>query len=236
MPLALYQGKLIFFAHVPKTGGSSVEDYLIQRFCDVSLIDRNKREGVSGTGLIIPSTHLSAVDLRELIPSNLDFNFAVVREPLARLMSEFRYQSGVSRMSNLGFSAWLKVMLKAAKREPRLYQNHIRPQSDLVPEDSEVFKLEDGFAPLIKRLDEVVGETIPDLTVPHLNTRKKESIELSVSDIEAVTEFYRNDYERFGYDHPNPDEHPTSSFDWKGLLAPVLARALVAKQRRDWVK
>ena len=32
MPLAHWNNCSIFFAHVPKTGGSSVEDYLIRRF------------------------------------------------------------------------------------------------------------------------------------------------------------------------------------------------------------
>ena len=59
MPLACHNGQSIFFAHDPKAGGSSVEDYLIQRFGPLSLIDKNKRTGVKGTELIVPATHLA---------------------------------------------------------------------------------------------------------------------------------------------------------------------------------
>ena len=50
MPLAHWNNCSIFFAHVPKTGGSSVEDYLIRRFGPLSIIDVNIRTGVRSTG------------------------------------------------------------------------------------------------------------------------------------------------------------------------------------------
>lgn len=236
MPLAHYNGKTIFFAHVPKTGGSSVEDYLIRRFGPLSIKDKNKREGVLGTGLLIPTTHLAAVDIKELLPHDLSYSFAVVRDPLARLKSEFRYQSGISRMSKLGFSAWLRVMLTAARREPRLYENHIRPQSDLVPEGAEIFKLENGFDEMIAQLDAVVGDSTADLSVSHLNARKKEPLEMSRADVEAAVAFYDADYERFGYQRPNLDDYPSKPVGWRGHLATPLATALIGKQRRDWVR
>ena len=236
MPLAHWNGHTIFFAHVPKTGGSSVEDYLISRFGPLSIIDTNKREGRRGTGLIVPATHLAAIDLAELLPHDLTYSFAVVRDPLSRMMSEFRYQSGVSQMSKLGFSPWLKVMLTAARTEPRLYENHIRPQSDLVPEGAEVFRLEDGFDTLIARLDAKTGSHTPELTVPHLNTRKKEPITFSRDDVRAITTFYAADYDRFGYPLPDLNDYIDTPPSWKDRLARPLSAALVRKQRRDWAK
>lgn len=237
MPLAHCNSRAIFFAHVPKTGGSSVEDYLIRRFGALSLIDRNKRRGVRGTGLIVPATHLAAIDLAELLPLDLAWSFAVVREPLARLMSEYRYQSGVSRMSRLGFSTWARTMLHAARAEPRVYENHIRPQADLVPEGAEIFRLEDGFEALVARLDEVTGTSAPELSVGHLNPRPKEEIRLSREDAALVGAFYAADYARFGYPPPEagalPAAGPGAARD---IFARGLARLLVAKQRRDWVR
>lgn len=240
MPLAHHNGpngsQAIFFAHVPKTGGSSVEDYLIQRFGPLSLIDENKRTGVRGTGLIVPATHLAATDIKELVPHDLAYSFAVVRDPLRRLESEFRYQSGVSQMSKLGFSPWLKVMLKAARAEPRLYENHIRPQSDLVPEGADIFKLEDGFDAMMAKLDALTGASVPGLTVPHINTRKKEPITMSRADVEAVTTFYAADYDRFGYPRPDLNDYIDTPPGWRDRLTGPLAATLVRKQRRDWVK
>ena len=237
MPLAHWNNLTIFFAHVPKTGGSSVEDYLIRRFGRLSLIDANKRRGVRGTGLITPTSHLAAVDLAELVPPDLTYSFAVVREPLERLMSEFRYQSKVSRMSRLGFSTWLRVMLRAARTEPRVYENHIRPQTDLIPESTEIFRLEDGFEPLVARLDEVTGTTAPGISVNHLNPRPREEIRLSREDVGMIAEFYAKDYDQFGYVTPGSSNLPSDGrAGLRDALARPLAMALMAKQRRDWVR
>ena len=237
MPLASFNGKTIFFAHVPKTGGSSVEDYLIQRFGPLSIIDTNKRTNTWGTGLIVPATHLAAIDIAELVPKDLTYSFAVVRDPVTRMMSEYRYQTNVSRMSRFDFSTWLRIVIAAARVEPRVYENHIRPQADLVPEDAEVFRLEDGFDAMIARLDAVVGDTRPDLAVGHLNPRKKESITLSRQDVALIADYYATDYARFGYALPEtaglPDDAGASR---KALLGRTLGWALVRKQRRDWVR
>jgi hypothetical protein len=237
MPLASYGDKTIFFAHVPKTGGSSVEDYLIQRFGPLSIIDKNKRTGVRGTGLIVPATHLAAVDVMELVPHDLTYSFAVVRDPLTRIMSEYRYQTNVSRMSRLGFSTWLHVMLAAVRSEPRLYENHIRRQSDLVPDDAEIFRLEDGFDTLIAKLDQVTGKPVPGLTVGHLNTRKHGEITLSRQDVALIADYYSADYRRFGYPQPDLTAYPDINLAApRKALARVLAVALVRKQRHDWVR
>jgi hypothetical protein len=237
MPLATWNGLTIFFAHVPKTGGSSVEDYLVRRFGPLSIIDRNKRQGVTGTGLIIPATHLAAVDLAELLPHDLTYSFAVVRDPLTRLMSEFRYQSGVSRASRLGFSTWLRVMIAGARMEPRLYENHIRPQSDLVPEGSEIFRLEDGFDAMIARLDEVAGTTAPGLEVGHLLKRKREELVIHREDVDLITDYYGPDYARFGYAPPDRDAHPSDPYAaLRRPFAHALARWVVARQHARWVR
>jgi hypothetical protein len=41
MPYVTAAGKLIYFAHVPKAGGSSVENYLAARFGPLAMLDRN---------------------------------------------------------------------------------------------------------------------------------------------------------------------------------------------------
>lgn len=238
MPLLSTHGRRIFFAHIPKTAGSSVEEYLVRRFGGpLSLIDRNKREGVRGTGLITPLTHVAAVDLREMLPHDLDFSFAVVRNPVTRIQSEYRYQTGVSRLSRLSFSTWLRVMLAAARIEPRVYENHIRPQVDLIPENCEIFRLEDGFDPLIERLDDVTGSTAPDQGMRHLLKRERKDIALHRQDIELLRAFYAEDFERFGYDLPDPSGCPDDRrAPAKAAFAAGLARALVTRQRHDWTR
>jgi hypothetical protein len=238
MPLIVANGKRIFFAHVPKTGGSSVEEYLIRRFGGrLSLRDVTHWAGERKRGLIALSTHLTARDLDDVLPHDTDHLFAVVRDPLSRMQSQYRFQDGNSKTRAFGFSTWLRIMFAACEIDPRIYQNHIRPQGDLVREGSEVFRLEDGFDGMIAWLDEVTGSTAPEMEVRHLLKRPPEPIAMSREDAGLIAEFYRGDYERFGYTPPDPSDYPPdrrAALRWP--LARVLARGVVFGQRRHWLR
>lgn len=238
MPLIIDRKRLIFFVHVPKTAGSSVEDYLLRRFGNLLLTDVNKRERVRGTGLITSITHLSAVDLREVIPDGA-YVFAYVRDPLERALSEYRWQTGASRMSWLSFSTWLRVMARCVEIDARAYDNHIRPQTDLVPEGAEIFRLEDGFAPMIARLDAITGTTRPDIAMSHLKKRREMTKPTTVrrQDVALAKRLYAADYSRFGYLESDPSGYaPDPCAAVRDAVAALLAPAVMLKQRRDWLR
>lgn len=236
MPLWSLKDKSIFFAHVPKTAGSSLEEYLIRRMgqCTIvwsAAIDRG------GSGLLTAPVHFAKNDLKMFLPAKIDFSFTLVRDPIARLMSEYRYQAGLSRASRLGFSTWLRIVLEAAKRDPRTYRNHIRPQVDLVPDGAEIFRLEDGFEPIIARLDEVLGQSEPSLSVPHINKRPSQAITLYRQDAALLRDFYAEDYARLGYDLPDLANLPSDPFALgRAAMARVIAPAIVAWQHYRWVR
>ncbi len=239
MPLFINQGRTIFFVHVPKTGGSSVEDYLVRRFGPMILADVNKREGVKGTGLIVASTHLSAVDLREMIPPDCHYAFAVVRDPLERLMSEYRWQTGASRMSKFSFSTWLRIMMHCIRIDARAYGNHIRPQSDLVPDDVTVFRMEDGLDRIIAPLDKVAQSTESGLQIGHLKKRQtgENSMAVSRQDVALVYSVYAADYARFGYARQDPATYPNDrKAAVRNMMGATLAQAVMIKQRHDWLR
>ena len=238
MPLLFTNGKLIFFIHVPKTGGSSVEDYLVRRFGSLSMVDRHKREGVTGTGLISPITHLSALDLEEILSNDIDFCFAIVRDPLKRIVSEYRWQQNSSKSSRLSFSTWLRLTLGAARKEPRIYENHIRPQSEMITENAEIFRLEEGFEALINRLDDVTMTVAKNVSMGHLLKHSaKTSVDISREDAELVSSFYSSDYERFGYEPPDLDNLSSDPFAYfRKLLVFPLIQLLLFKQRLAWVQ
>lgn len=241
MPLLLTEAHRLFFVHVPKTGGTTIEDYLSRRFGPLCLSDKNKRLNVRGTGLINSITHLAAVDLEEMIPANCDLCFTVVRDPLKRAQSEFRWQQGASSMSRMSFSTWLRVVIRAARLEPRIYDNHIRPQSDLVPENTEVFRLEDGFERMIARIDAVTNTAAPDIKPGHFKktsqSSEKQSADPSRQDIELIAEYYAADYDRFGYSRPDPSAFPSDPWaSVRNAQAMPIAAALTWKQHRDWLR
>ena len=238
MPLIIRPGYTIFFAHVPKTGGSSVENYLVSRFGEMLLSGKGYIDTKSQRVMLSPPQHLAAADLRDFLPDKIDFSFALVRDPLRRLISEFQFQSGHSRTSHLSFSTWLRIVLRAARIEPRLYDNHIRPQVDLIPAGGKTFRLEDGFDTLITHLDRVTGENRPDLKVGHLlKSKTKASIRYSRQDIRLVSEFYAADYARLGYAPPESTELPDDPFAaLRSLIAIPIAHALVMRQRLGWLR
>ena len=237
MPLVTGANQRVFFAHVPKTGGSSVEEYLIRRFGGpLSLKDVTHRNGRRRRGLISLSTHLTAEDLLDVLPHDVDYSFAVVRNPLQRVLSQYRFQAGVSRTARYTFSTWLRLMLHCVAMDLRVYQNHIRPQSDLVPEDSEVFRLEDGFDGMIAWLDEITGTIAPEIEINHLLKKEHVPVAVKSDDVRLIHDYYAADYERFGYERESLAGYPPDRcIPLRNMAAYALAPIIVHRQRRHWL-
>lgn len=237
MPMVFANGKTIFFAHVPKAGGTSIANYLERRFGHVTLSDQRRFRCKAGTGLIIPPDHFSVADLQEFLPPRVDYAFAVVRDPVSRMISEYRYQRGSSKLSMLGFSTWLRVVFECARKEPRMYENHIRPQTDLIPAFAEIFKIEEGCETIIPYIDNVVEETAPNVDLPHLNQSKKMNVPLYRDDVLAIEDFYAADYDRLGYDLADTSELPSDPFAPARIAAArALAPIVVRAHKRGWTK
>ncbi|SET42167.1 sulfotransferase family 2 domain-containing protein [Oceanicella actignis] len=232
MPYALHEGRVIFFAHVPKAGGSSVEDHMAARFGPLGLLDRGWMQGwIDGRwrdgGLAVSPQHLAAADLRGLLPRTPDAAFAVVRDPVARIVSEYRFQARASRplsrprLARLGFDVWLRATLAAARRDPRVFDNHIRPQSDIVPEGARVFRLEDGLDAVAEWLDQVAGPPpqgqTPGGRIGHALRSTGAPIRPGRAELALIARFYARDYARFGYPPPDLDAAPART---QGGLAP----------------
>ncbi|WP_376870712.1 hypothetical protein [Albirhodobacter sp. R86504] len=78
-------------------------------------------------------------------------------------------------------------------RDLRMYDNHIRPQTELVPQDAEVFRLENGLEVIIAQLDAV---SLAELTIEQL---LKGEIRVTRADAALVASVFAADYRRFGY-------------------------------------
>ncbi|MXO59480.1 hypothetical protein GRI89_07985 [Altererythrobacter salegens] len=231
MPLWFSGGKKILFVHIPKTAGSALLDYLTRRFGNPMLARTNM--DVPG-GLITTPDHFTKKDLATCLDlASIDYSFAFVRDPMNRLVSEYRYQSGVSRASRLSFSSWAHLMIEAARREPRIYGNHLRPQVDFIPEGTEVFRYEQGFDQLISSLDRVLGVPGPKEGVPFINVSPKREALVSDRVANLVVNFYANDYLRFGYQSPivNASNSMAALDKFKAF---AIAPLLIAHQRRRW--
>jgi len=242
MPLILAGDRLLLFAHVPKAGGTSFEGYLEARFGALMLRDHfwaNRR--LRRRSLVVSPQHIDGADLERMFPpETLALSFAITREPVARVLSEFKYQGWPHNirtpfrkvLARLGFSVWLGMALAAARKSPGFFDNHLRPQVEMIPEGAEIFRLEDGFDALIARIDAVTGTTAPDLEVGHevRGPGPRRPVQPSRQDLALIARAFGADFERLGYDLPDLSEAPSDPFAWArhgaGRLLSPLARGL----------
>ena len=240
MPSLALPGRLIWFAHCPKAGGTSVEQVMVARWGGaVGHLhwgwDLWWREG--GWRVADPPNspqHLVWDDAKAQLPRPPDAVFAMVRDPAARIASEHRWQREGRRgtwagrvLAHLPFSLWLRVMLAVVARNPHAFDNHLRPQSDFIPEGATVFQLEDGLDKALHWLSETAGEPVLTTPVPQaIATRTRTA--LTLTDQLRIARAFAVDYARFGYVAPSG----TSALDWRDRLAGWIAPLVTFMDRK----
>ncbi len=214
MPSLTLPDRLIWFAHCPKTGGTSVEQLMVSRWGNA--VDHLhwgwdlwwRRGGWRMADPPNSPQHLIWQDAVKQLPQMPDVVFAVVRDPVARMESEYRWQRRHRRGTRLGrvlahlpFGIWLRLMLAVVRINPYAFDNHFRPQSDFVPENATVFRLEAGLSPIAAWLSEVTGEPMPDAAMPHAIPSGGEKV-CSLENADLIAEAFAEDYDRFRYPRP----------------------------------
>ncbi len=213
MPFFILAGRPVFFAHVPRCGGSSVEDYLAARFGPLAMLDRSHGTGHDSLWCHSSPQHIRVVSLVRLFPPGFfAASFTVVRHPMRRAISVYRFNRDVARGIDpaVGFEDWLAALPEARSRERHYLDNHAHPTTELVPEGATVFRLEDGFAPLIAWLDALEGAERGGREIGSTNSYEARieargvpagaEVTITPRAIELVASLYRADFERFGYD------------------------------------
>jgi hypothetical protein len=197
MPLFRINNVLIYFIHVPKTGGSSIQAHL-SKFGRPALITSNDHSWPKNN-----AQHMASPDYTRILPRDFyDYGFTVVRNPFDRIVSEYRMRCGdqTARSRPIkDFPEWVEGTFRRYRRDCYLLDNHIRPQADFLSEGVEVFKLEDGLQRVLERLGVVLGISL-GTELPRL--KASGPIDLKVSDECAaqISSFYEIDFRKFGYD------------------------------------
>ena len=209
MPIVRTGPLLVYFAHVPKCGGSSVETYLDERFGPIAFIDtRHHFQEPERRWSRTSPQHLHLDIQRKLFPKGFfDHSFAVVRHPVARVISAYHFQLEIEQLplARTGFSQWLDMLPEVMEEDPFVFDNHTRPMVELVPEDARIFHIEHGLDALVPWFDELTGSRDGPRAVRAKNERKgrgggKSKIEPSPADLKRIAEIYAADFARFGYD------------------------------------
>lgn len=209
MPVFLKGKKSCLFIHIPKAGGSSVEaaarflgwrEYLSVRGVNASCLSMFKSS----------PQHFHA----EVLSSFLDFDrfdlvFSICRDPFSRFKSEYYWQLAQG-LTDLPPDEWAVMALDSVRRDSWVFDNHLRPQSDFIPVGPKVvlFKLEEDGVRKAREALRVLGgdrsfaiRDLFSLGSAHKKASVKSCAAESVLDAFSgrVYEFYKQDYERFGY-------------------------------------
>jgi hypothetical protein len=212
MPVSrLPNRKLLYFAHVPKCAGTAVEHYLQARFGPLGLLDSGfgRRSRIEAWSLS-PPQHMPEAVRRDLLPDVLfDALFATVRHPALRLRSVYLFQREVEKAlpPTLKFERWLETLPRTLALDPYALHGHLRPMAETVPEHARVFRVEEGFGPLVDWLDMTAGdESGPRQIAPvnrltdRLGQNAPQLPVLGPALCSRIAALYAVDYERFGYD------------------------------------
>jgi Sulfotransferase family len=207
MPIFRKDGKNILFIHIPKTGGSTIE----QVFKD-SGYREDFRDGKMGAGTInhlrrSTPQHMHGSVLRQTFQlGRFDLIFMIVREPLARFRSEYLWRNRHTEVSldPTAIERWGYAAFDDYARNPYIHDNHLRPQIEFHVPGALVYYFEDGLDEVVRRLNADHGLGVNPV-VPRVRTAEG-TTGASSGDVtitprleRRIREFYYEDFHTFGY-------------------------------------
>jgi hypothetical protein len=201
MPLFVKHTISVLYIHVPKTGGSSIEQFFELNGFRREFLDTGPDFSFNGYRHCSPQ-HMHAEHLRMAVRlSRLTYIFMTVRHPMKRLLSEFKTRVRDDGIST-SLSAWVDDTFREYIADPFIIDNHIRPQSEFWIPGCDVFRQERGFGPdFVERLEQRTGMIFPERNVGHGNAGP--DLPVREEEIEqvrpAVRQFYQPDFLTFGY-------------------------------------
>jgi hypothetical protein len=204
MPILVRKEKSVLFVHIPKCGGSSFLKEMNQRGW-LELLSIRGLHAHQLKFMRCSPQHLHADLLYQLInPEAFDHIITLVREPLARFMSEYCWQK-IQGMTNLQPKQWIEHTIAAFKKNPFVDDNHIRPQSEFILSDAQIYKLEeDGVDKALEAVSPVAEGLYPDVEKLKSTTKSPTVLEAFEEAKNRICEFYAKDYELLGYAFPAP--------------------------------
>ncbi len=207
MPVFVKDDVRVLFVHVPKTGGSAIEDAFADAGWDTHLLDRTSARHPSRRFRRCSAQHLHADLLAQLVRlERVDLVLTVVREPLARFRSEFlwRHREDAPPAAE-EVTRWGRRVLEKYAEDPFVRDNHIRPQSQFVLPGAGLHRYEDGLQPVLDTVAERLGVTAPTVR-PRAVEEGRRSADVPVGDDlrRLLVDFYADDFATLGY--PTPGE------------------------------
>lgn len=216
MPVFRKDGKNILFVHIPKTGGSSIDTVFRASGYEMHFVDGEVGEGTINQLRRCTPQHMHGAMLRQTFKLHrFDAIFMIVRDPIARFRSEYLWRNRKKKhiaVDAASVEKWATESFAKFASDSYAYDNHLRPQADFLVPGVKVYRIEDGMDSILADLNSSYGldlqQEAPRVREGSTNSGvSSRDVTVSPSLEARVKEFYRQDYERFGY----PGGPPTSA-------------------------
>jgi hypothetical protein len=186
MPV-LTKDKKLLFIHIPKTGGSAIEKHFVNNKWVMSHIG-------AGNKCSLQHQHKELL-LDSLSIDSFDLIFTIVRDPVDRLLSEYRYKNPKKPLNT-----WVVNTLQQVENNRYYLDNHIRPQTEFLLPEIKLFYYESGLENICNCLYSY-GIDIPtdSIAVDNKSRGSAKKEELSDNSLQLIHSFYRKDYDILGY-------------------------------------
>lgn len=210
MPIFKLNNKLLYFAHIPKCGGTSVENFMSELKASTSFRDSDFLSKKSDRWNKSSPQHIDGQSLEILFPNQnvFDHIFTVVRNPVDRFASAFyfnrhRYDEIENKMT---IDEFVSQLDSSAVNRQGFMDNHFMPSTHFLAykDECKVFKLEGGMIDLQKWIeDQILGRK------SNVQMKRQKSFDQRYPQIEVlrpnraslnkIYELYKDDFLKFGY-------------------------------------
>ena len=201
----------IYYIHIPKTAGTSIEQifykygyfvgsgYFYKNKGMLSFLKKTKYSDISPWH--IPIKHLSK-ELKADISKKI--KFAVVRNPYSRIISDFKfwnkYFEDRKRKKPKSLSN-INTFIDEFRDDPLAFDCHFTPMTEYVDNSTHILKFEnlsEEFKVFVRIFGLIVNPS--DIDKVKVNSTKKTNLEFNLSSKKFIKEHYKDDFLRFGYD------------------------------------
>lgn len=148
MPIFSKENTRLLFIHIPKTAGSSIEDYFAEQGWSVDYLDRSNPTHFDSLNYCrrVSPQHMHNRLLRETFNlEGFDLIFTVIRNPIERFKSEFAWRNpsgSTEEVDEKQVENWWSHHKRLFRKDQYHFDNHLRPQTDFILPEARVFRFE----------------------------------------------------------------------------------------------
>ena len=195
--------KTFLFIHIPKTGGTAIEKYF--KAVGLSSFYDPASYRVIRPFLKIPPAHYDYEICERLFRLEAIYSFAIVRNPLHRMISEYRWAVSNSTLPDsikkYTFSEFVDFALGKYQQDENFLAGHLKPQRMFVGKNlTKIFKYEQGLNAIVASVFADTGlKPGGAIEIPLVNKSVRLPVKIKDPDVVAIRNMYAGDFELFGY-------------------------------------